>query len=75
MKSNKLLRPVLTNWNLMRWLRLLIGLFIGFEAARTGDKISWLFAVFFLAQAIFGFGCCGAGSCAVPLRRNDNDKG
>ena len=64
---------LLTNWNFMRWIRLLIGIYIGIEAIRTQEIISGFFAVFFLFQAFTNTGCCGANSCTVPLPKNKRE--
>ena len=58
---------LLTNWNFMRWLRLLIGIYIGIEAIRTQEMISGFFAAFFLFQALTNTGCCGVKGCAIQL--------
>ena len=64
---------LLANWNFMRWLRLLIGIYIGIEAIRTQEMMSGFFAAFFLFQAFTNTGCCGANGCAVPLPKKQED--
>jgi hypothetical protein len=57
---------VLTNWHLMRWFRLGLGLFMGFQAIQVHDPLAGFIAIFFLYQAATNTGCCGVGGCAVP---------
>jgi hypothetical protein len=65
---------LLTNWNFMRLLRLGLGIYIAIQAVETQSKISMIFAVFFLFQALTNTGCCGSNGCAVPLKKNDATK-
>ena len=65
---------LLTNWNFMRLLRLGLGIYIAIQAVETQSKISMIFAVFFLFQALTNTGCCGSNGCAVPLKKNDSTK-
>ena len=57
-----------TNWSFMRYLRLGLGLLIGFQAYQSGETISGFIAALFLFQAFTNTGCCGAGGCVVPLK-------
>ena len=67
-------KTLLTNWNFMRLLRLGLGIYIAIQAVETQSKISMIFAVFFLFQALTNTGCCGSNGCAVPLKKNNSDK-
>ncbi len=58
---------VLTNWHVMRWLRLGLGLFMGFQAIQVHDPFAGFISLFFLYQAATNTGCCGVGGCAVPV--------
>jgi hypothetical protein len=62
------------NWNFMRWLRLGVGIIIGVQAILHHDIMLGFFATFFLFQAITNTGCCGAGGCAVPAKKSQEDK-
>jgi len=55
---------LLTNWNLMRWIVLAVGLFFIVQGLRYQDLISGLVGGFFLFQAITNTGCL-CGNCAV----------
>ena len=60
---------LLTGWHLIRWVRLVFGIFIGIQAIQTHDIISGLLAGFFLYQAVTNTGCCGVSACAVPVSK------
>lgn len=65
---------LLNNWNFMRWLRLILGAYIGVQAILMRDPLSGLISVFFLYQAVTNTGCCGVNSCEAPLRNSDQEK-
>lgn len=58
----------------MRWLRLVLGVYMAFQAVALQDTFSGVFAAFFLFQAFSNVGCCGVGGCAVPMtpRKQEN---
>ncbi|MBK8557794.1 MAG: hypothetical protein IPL65_19535 [Lewinellaceae bacterium] len=58
---------IFSTWNLMRFLRLGIGLYAVAETVRTGDLIYLLPGGILLLQAFFNVGCMG-GSCAPTTR-------
>ena len=58
---------IFTNWHLMRWLRLGLGIFVAVQAVQSHDTLSGLIAFFFLYQAATNTGCCGSGECVVPV--------
>ena len=60
---------LLSNWHFMRWLRLVLGLYLVWQAARRPDIFTGLVAAFFLFQAITNTGCCGAAGCTVPRKK------
>ena len=63
------------NWHFMRWLRLALGIFVGFQAIQLRDPLAGMVAAFFLFQVVTNTGCCGADGCAVPRsQKNDNEK-
>lgn len=62
---------LLTDWNLMRILRLGLGIYIAVQAIETQSALSGVVAVFFLFQAVTNTGCCGSNGCAVPTNKNN----
>ena len=65
---------LLTDWNLMRILRLGLGIYVSVQAVETQSTISMIFAVFLLFQALSNTGCCGSKGCAVPIKKSNSSK-
>ncbi len=59
-------QTLLTNWHLMRWVRLFLSIAIGIHAFRLHDIALGIVASFILFQAITVIGCCGANGCDLP---------
>jgi hypothetical protein len=69
-----IIKRILVGWNLIRGLRLLIGVYFTVQAVETHEIFSGIIAAFFLYQAITNTGCCGGNACAVPNVKNNADK-
>jgi hypothetical protein len=67
-------QTLFTNWHFMRWLRLVFGTIFLVQAIQIHDMMIGIISGFFLITAITNTGCCGAGSCAALIRKN-NDEG
>jgi hypothetical protein len=52
------------NWHTMRWIRLIIGLFLMQQAIQFHEILLGFMAIFFLFQAIFNTGC-GLNDCSI----------
>ncbi|QEC67461.1 hypothetical protein FRZ67_09195 [Panacibacter ginsenosidivorans] len=69
------MQTLLKGWNVMRVLRLAIGIMAIIQAYQQG---SWALAIagfFVVILAIANLGCCGAAGCNVKSsRREDNSK-
>lgn len=61
------LQTLLTGWNFMRGLRLILGVIFLIQAIEMRDIITGLIATFFLFQGVTNTGCCGINGCAVPI--------
>ncbi len=53
----------------MRAVKLVMGIYVGFEAIANQQYILLLLAAFFLYQGVFNVGHCGANGCAVSPRQ------
>ena len=62
-------QSLLSNWHFMRWLRLGIGLFVGYQGVIAHDALAGFIAAFLLFQAVSNTGCGGVGGCAVPTTK------
>ena len=70
---NTIKETLLLNWNFMRALRLVLGIFVAYQAIKTHDAFSGVIAAFFIFQAVTNTGCCGAQACSTPTRKNNSD--
>ena len=64
-------QKIFCNWNLMRALRLVIGLAIAIQGFIANDKLFIIAGLLFTGIALFNIGCCGAGGCNTPIIKND----
>ena len=62
-------QTLFSGWHLMRWLRLVFGIFFMVQAIQMHDVMVGVIAAFFLVTAITNIGCCGAGRCAASTRK------
>ena len=67
---NTLRRRLFTNWNLMRALRLALGLWILVMSIQSRDTALSLLSAFFVLTALFGVGCCGVSGCYTGPTRD-----
>jgi len=67
---NNIRQMIFSDWNFMRIIRLVMGIFIGANAIMMHDSLSALISGIFLFQAFTNTGCC-AGSCSVRLPKNN----
>ena len=63
-------QTIFYNWNFMRVLRLVLGIFIIVQAVMAKDWRIGLLGIFFTAMPLFNIGCCGAGGCSVPVKKS-----
>lgn len=61
-----------TNWHLMRFIRLIFGIFLIFQAFETHQWVFFGFAAFFLFQALLNQGC-GLNGCEIPQKDKNNE--
>lgn len=69
-----MLRSFLSNWNIMRLLRLVLSIIIIVQSASTHDTAMTLAGIVFLGMALANVGCCGVGGCATPSYKKIDDK-
>jgi hypothetical protein len=66
-------QALLIDWNLMRFVRLGLAVYIGIEAFETQSILSGLLAAFLLYQVVTNTGCCAANGCAIPKNKKNSD--
>ncbi len=59
------------NWNLMRLIRLALGIILVVQAYQVHDIFPGLIGALLLFQALSNTGCCGVGNCIVPPVKRD----
>ncbi len=65
-----MMERLLTNWDAMRWLRLVIAMLFLFAGISRSDPFAYAAALFFGFQALWNVGCCGA-ACAPTQNSTD----
>ena len=66
------MKNYLAQWNLMRTIRLILGLLILGEGAKTGQWILAFFGLLFTSMAIFNLGCCAGRNCSANLPKDSS---
>jgi hypothetical protein len=60
------MKALVTNWNLFRFLRLLLGIGVIIKGATDGEVVFAVAGVMVALMALANIGCCGSQGCAVP---------
>jgi ABC-type polysaccharide/polyol phosphate export permease len=68
-----MLKTLFTNWNFMRAIRLILGVFIIIQSFQSQQYLMMIPGVIFAAMAIFSVGCCGDNGCEIPLKKQENE--
>jgi hypothetical protein len=68
-----MMTSILSGWDVMRLLRLGLGIYFGVQAYILMDALSGFLGAFLLLQAITNTGCCAAGQC-VPTSKSGVNK-
>ena len=62
---------ILSKWNWLRWVRLLIGLAAAAQGIIQREYVLSLAGLFLMYMAIADIGCCGSAGCAVDYRKRE----
>jgi hypothetical protein len=65
-------QTILSNWTLMRFLRLAMGIAILVQAVIAKDMLFAFAGIVFTAMPVFNIGCCGTAGCAAPPKKDSN---
>ena len=67
---------LLRNWNLMRVLRLAIGVWAIIASFQSKEAVLGLMGGLLLVMAVMNIGCCGVSGCRTPTttRKNTSQK-
>lgn len=77
-KSNRMKQRILTGWNFIRVIYVLLGCFIIIQSAADRQWFGIIFGGYFAAMGLFAVGCAG-GACfgsscyypSAPKKKND----
>lgn len=64
------MKNYLMNWNMMRVLRLIMGIYILVFAVQESNIWFGVLGAIFSLMPLFNIGCCGVSSCSVPRAKN-----
>ena len=67
-------QTILSNWTLMRFLRLAIGIAILVQAVIAKDVLFAFLGLAFTAMPVFNVGCCGTNRCYTPAKKTTDAK-
>ncbi|MEJ7829454.1 MAG: hypothetical protein WKF91_14690 [Segetibacter sp.] len=68
------MKTIFNNWNVMRGLRLALGIFALVQAFIQRDITVGLLAGFLLFTAIANVGCCGSYGCAINFNNTKKQR-
>ena len=59
------------NWDLMRVLRLVLGIFIIVQSIYTKEWLFVLAGAMFTLMPVLNIGCCGVSGCNTPVAKSN----
>ena len=65
-----MIQSILSNWNFMRFIRLVLGIAIIVQSVIAKDWTMGIIGVLFTSMPVFNVGCCGSNGCATPVKNN-----
>jgi len=68
------MRSILQHWNLMRILRLVIGIALLVQGIVKKDAASIVLGLIVAGMALANIGCCGTSGCAVKNTASNKTK-
>ena len=67
-----MIQNILKNWNLIRLLRLAMGIFLVVEAIKSGMWFLVAIGVVFVAMPLLNIGCCSTSNCSMSKKKKKN---
>ena len=61
---------IFNNWNLMRFLRLGLGMAIVVQSVMAANWAMVLLGLLFTAMPVLNIGCCGSTGCAPTVKKS-----
>jgi hypothetical protein len=60
---------IMSHWNFMRMLRLILGIVIIVQAVIGKDPLLGILGILFSSMAVFNIGCCGTKGCQTSDKK------
>lgn len=67
------MKNYLRNWDIMRVIRLALGIFIIVQGVQTGEWMFILLGGLFSLMPLLNIGCCAVGNCTVSPSQKQKD--
>jgi hypothetical protein len=64
------MESILKNWNIVRVIRLLLGLSVCWQSVVMHEWILGFAGIFVAGNALFNVGCCGINGCQIAAKPN-----
>jgi hypothetical protein len=64
------MKAIVQNWNLMRFIRLLLGAMVIIQSINTKDYLFAFIALLFAGMALLNIRCCGTSGCSTNVYSN-----
>jgi hypothetical protein len=64
---------IFKNWHPRRWVALVLGSFLGYQAMFYWEALPGILALLLLYQAYTNSGCFGSASCSIPAQDSGNN--
>ena len=64
---------ILSNWNLMRFVRLALGVAIIIQSVMAKDWVLGIIGVLFTSMPVFNIGCCSTQGCSTPSNNGNKE--
>ena len=65
-----MMKAISTNWNLMRMLRLVVGIWGIYVSVTDAQPLFGILGGMFILKSILNVGCCGSSGCTIPQNKN-----
>lgn len=65
------MKNYLRNWDIMRVLRLALGIFIIVQGIMANEWLLVGLGTLFSLMPLMNIGCCGVSGCSTPVRRSN----
>ncbi len=65
------MRNVLKNWNVLRVIRLVFGVYVLIQGVYARDMSYLLIGGLFTLMPVLNIGCCSTSGCVTPNRKNE----